>query len=122
MARLCDSAFCFMITFAKTQLSLLYILPLPCSLPCSLDSVKWSMLIIQAVAAQGFKECKLSSNSSLPYVLQGAPDCVCSTDLQHLPPLFPFFLLPHSLDSPTFRCSDAQVSQTCSCVKLGVFY
>lgn len=32
------------------------------------------------------------------------------------------FLFPYLTESPTFRCSDAQTSQMCLCVWLGVFH
>ena len=48
MARLPDSAFCLAKVVAKTQLSPLCTWSLLCSLPCSLGSVSWNMLIPQA--------------------------------------------------------------------------
>lgn len=67
---------------AKTQLSLLHIRSLPCSLLWLLGSGAWNMLIIWGRIARCFKKWKLPPKSS-SHVLRVASGCICSRSLQH---------------------------------------
>lgn len=99
---------------AKTQWLPFYILSLPLSLS-SATTVLYADHSGQN--AQRYGECQLPPNKfSLPEScreLQAASIVPVSAPLP--------FLLPCSLNPPTFRCSDAQTSQICLGFRLGVF-